>query len=66
MMTDIFCDANLHLCDFKTVIRDPVEYTNLTDDILYDIEISTTPELEKARDLIHRIKTRDLYKFVGE
>ncbi|KAF5309226.1 hypothetical protein D9619_012739 [Psilocybe cf. subviscida] len=39
-------------------------YLFLTDDILTQIESSTTPELEEARGIIWRIRTRDLYKCV--
>ncbi|KAJ2080893.1 hypothetical protein H4R24_002731 [Coemansia sp. RSA 988] len=47
-------------------ITDPQQYQLLTDDVVRDIERSVTPELKEARDLISRIHTRDIYKFVDE
>ena len=65
MMCDIFIEANLHY-NFKKIIDDPDEYVYLTDYIVYEIERSEIPILEKAKDLIKRLKTRDIYKFVSE
>lgn len=41
-------------------------YTKLDDRVTGVIEHSTHPELEGARQLLHRIDTRDLYKMVGD
>ncbi|AYV79517.1 MAG: HD phosphohydrolase domain-containing protein [Faunusvirus sp.] len=47
-------------------IDNPMKFCELTDDILYRIEYSTVDTLSAARDIIRKIRTRDLYKFVGE
>ncbi|KAJ2355971.1 hypothetical protein GGF43_002366, partial [Coemansia sp. RSA 2618] len=47
-------------------ISNPRLYQTLTDNIVHDIERSTEPELQTARDLIARIHVRDTYKFVDE
>jgi len=36
----------------------------LTDHIFYDIQCSQDPNLEEAKNLLKRIHTRDLYKFI--
>lgn len=45
-------------------IENPKQYVYLTDDIKLRIQSTTEPELQKARDLLYRIDTRDLYKWV--
>ncbi|KAJ2156836.1 hypothetical protein GGF46_004917 [Coemansia sp. RSA 552] len=52
--------------DLSGSITDPRRFQLLTDDILRDIERSTEPELEGARDLLRRIHKRDLYKHVDD
>ncbi|KAJ1872658.1 hypothetical protein LPJ71_011820, partial [Coemansia sp. S17] len=47
-------------------ITSPHMYQSLTDEIVRDIERSSAPELREARDIIARIHTRDIYKFVDE
>jgi len=47
-------------------IQDPKLYCNLTDCILKTIETSTAQELQPAREIIKRIRTRKLYKFADE
>ncbi|KAL7839233.1 hypothetical protein SRHO_G00258910 [Serrasalmus rhombeus] len=42
------------------------DFMTLTDDILQQINRSTEPQLEKAREIIDRILNRDLYRFIGE
>ncbi|XP_062110298.1 uncharacterized protein LOC133822092 isoform X3 [Humulus lupulus] len=44
----------------------PSEFWKLDDSILKAIEISSEPELKEARDLVTRIRRRDLYKFCNE
>ncbi|KAJ2634148.1 hypothetical protein GGF40_004377 [Coemansia sp. RSA 1286] len=65
MIVDAMAVANpvLKIAD---AIHDPRMYQNLTDDVLRDIERSREPELQEARDIISRIYTRDIYKFVDE
>lgn len=45
-------------------IHNSEEYLYLNDSILLEIERSTYPELAKSRDIIKRIRTRQLYKHV--
>ena len=40
--------------------------TQLTDNLLRTIEASREPELQRARDIVRRIRKRDLYKMVDE
>ena len=47
-------------------IRDPREFVKLDDTIVKQIEFSNEPELQKARDIIKRLRKRDLYVFVNE
>lgn len=54
------------LYDFTKVIRDPVSYSKLSDSILFEIEMSTDPRLRKAKEIIKRIKRREIYLFAGE
>lgn len=41
-------------------------YTNLTDQVYYQILSSSDPDLEEARSILHRIEKRDLYKCIGQ
>lgn len=47
-------------------IDDMDAYSHLTDDVLTLIEVSTDPNLRTARELLQRVKCRQLYKFIGE
>lgn len=47
-------------------IHDPAEFWKIDDSILKTIEISHDQELKEARDLILRIRRRDLYQFCNE
>ncbi|KAJ2502072.1 hypothetical protein IWW47_003041, partial [Coemansia sp. RSA 2052] len=44
----------------------PRLFQSLTDEVVRDIERSPASELREAQDLIARIHTRDIYKFVDE
>ncbi|KAJ1779606.1 hypothetical protein LPJ77_001234 [Coemansia sp. RSA 2523] len=59
----LIADPVLHI---SQAVTDPRRYQTLTDNLLYEIERSTEPELQAARDLIARIHVRDTYKFVDE
>lgn len=65
MITDALVQANSFL-KISEMIHKPEEYVHLSDSILYRIETSTNPELEKSRQILKRLKRRDLYKFVDE
>jgi deoxynucleoside triphosphate triphosphohydrolase SAMHD1 len=65
MISDAFslADKHLHISD---AIDDPALFVNLTDSILRTIESSRDQELKPARDLVRRIRKRQLYKFADE
>ncbi|KAG2226577.1 hypothetical protein INT45_005063 [Circinella minor] len=65
MITDTMIEADSTL-GITSAVDTPADYLNLTDDILRVIERSKTIELKKARTLMRRLRTRDLYKFVDE
>ena len=48
------------------IIEDMSIYKKLDDTILGMIARSEGEELQTARDILHRIKTRDLYQCIGE
>nr|XP_043608642.1 deoxynucleoside triphosphate triphosphohydrolase SAMHD1 homolog [Erigeron canadensis] len=56
-------DNYLHISSY---IRDPSQYWKLDDSILKTIETAEADELKESRDLIRRIRRRDLYQFCNE
>lgn len=66
ILCDILKEAHHRMFNFEEIIYKPAEYVNLTDNILYDIQISPNPEMKKAKELIKRLKRREFYDFVGE
>ncbi|KAK9675559.1 hypothetical protein RND81_11G015100 [Saponaria officinalis] len=65
MVVDALLKANSHL-QISSVVNDPEEFWKLDDTILKRIETDTHPALKEARDLILRIRRRDLYQFCNE
>lgn len=65
MVVDALLEADpyLHISDS---VFDPLDYVNMTDCILKEIERSKAPELQKSRDILHAVRKRNLYKFVDE
>ncbi|CAG8655993.1 6761_t:CDS:2, partial [Ambispora leptoticha] len=61
MIADAIVSASEHL-QIKEAIYDPERYMELNDHILHRIEWST--DYANAREIIRRLKIRDLYKFV--
>lgn len=65
----MICDV-FHLADpvlkLSQASESPESYSKLTDCILKQIETSTDPDLQAARDLIMRIRRRQLYRLVDE
>jgi len=57
----VLADPFLQLAD---KIHDAKEYLHLNDSILLEIERSSCPELTASRNIIQRIRTRQLYKHV--
>lgn len=55
ILCDVLKAAQNVLYDFREVIFDPEQYTYLTDNILYEIQVSEDERLKKAQDLIKRL-----------
>ncbi|KAM6319355.1 deoxynucleoside triphosphate triphosphohydrolase SAMHD1 [Podargus strigoides] len=54
------------LYQISTAMEDMEAYTKLTDNIYLEILHSSCPELKEAREILHKIERRELYKFLGE
>lgn len=65
MVCDALILANPYLKIFDQ-LDNPEEFCYLTDGILNDIERSTQKELEESRNIIKRIRKRQLYKLADE
>ncbi|KIJ33206.1 hypothetical protein M422DRAFT_35579 [Sphaerobolus stellatus SS14] len=65
MIVDALIRADPYL-QISGRINNPKRYTHLTDDILLEIERSECEELQPSRDIIRRVRTRDLYKLVDK
>ncbi|CAF2273648.1 BnaA04g10130D [Brassica napus] len=65
MIVDAMVKANDYL-GISTNIDDPAEYWKLDDTILKTIEIAPDQELAEAKDLILRVRRRQLYQFCNE
>lgn len=65
MFVDALLKADNYLL-ISSFIHDPSQYWKLDDSILKTIETDDTDELKESRDLIRRIRRRDLYQFCNE
>nr|XP_009762198.1 PREDICTED: deoxynucleoside triphosphate triphosphohydrolase SAMHD1 homolog isoform X1 [Nicotiana sylvestris] len=65
MVVDALIKANDHL-QIASYIDEPAQYWMLDDTIVKRIETSTDRELEESRNLIRRIRRRDIYQFCNE
>jgi len=65
MLMDILLYADSYF-DISNSIFDCSNFIKMTDSILYSIEHSREPSLEKSRQILHSLRTRQLYKFVCE
>ncbi|KAM1015163.1 hypothetical protein ACFX1T_044878 [Malus domestica] len=65
MVIDALVKANDFL-DIASRIEDPSQYWKLDDTIIRTIETAPNEELKEARDLILRIRRRNLYQFCNE
>ncbi len=65
MVSDVLDLSNDHL-QISQSIDDMDEFIKMTDGILERISFSDCKELEKARQLIDRIHSRDIYQLIGE
>lgn len=63
MVVDALLAAN-PILDISGRISNPERYLYLTDSVLEEIECSTDPRLTPAREIILRIRRRDLYRCV--
>lgn len=75
MLTEVLIMANEHfkvtgldgkLCRMSDAIDDMVAYAKLSDWVIMAIQNSAEPGLAPARELLQRVRRRDMYKFVGE
>ncbi|XP_044501205.1 deoxynucleoside triphosphate triphosphohydrolase SAMHD1 homolog isoform X1 [Mangifera indica] len=65
MIVDALLKANSFL-EISSSIEDPSDYWKLDDTIIKTIEIAPDQELKESRDLILRIRRRNLYQFCNE
>lgn len=65
MFVDALLKADCHL-KISSRVSEASEYWKLDDTILKTVEISKEEELKESRDLIRRIRRRDLYQFCNE
>lgn len=65
MVSDALLYADPYL-KISERVRSPESYCYLTDSILTQIEGSTQPELKQSRDIIKRMRRRELYKMADE
>ncbi|KAL3835566.1 hypothetical protein ACJIZ3_010302 [Penstemon smallii] len=65
MFVDAMIKANdvLHISSY---IDEPAQYWKLDDTIIKAIETSSSQDLKESRDLVLRIRRRDLYQFCNE
>uniref|UniRef100_A0A672J8N5 Deoxynucleoside triphosphate triphosphohydrolase SAMHD1 n=1 Tax=Salarias fasciatus TaxID=181472 RepID=A0A672J8N5_SALFA len=75
MITEALLKADRHIkirgsggrmFSLSEAIDDPEAYTKLTDHLFEQILYSSSPELEEAREILHNITTRRLYKCLGQ
>ncbi|KAL2498306.1 HD domain-containing metal-dependent phosphohydrolase family protein [Abeliophyllum distichum] len=65
MVVDALLEANNYL-EIASHIHDPSQYWKLDDTIIKTIETAPQQELKESRNLILRIRRRDLYQFCNE
>ncbi|XP_060214287.1 uncharacterized protein LOC132641347 isoform X1 [Lycium barbarum] len=65
MVVDALIKANDHL-QIASYIDEPAQYWMLDDTIVKKIETSTHQDLEESRNLIRRIRRRDIYQYCNE
>ncbi|KAI6671270.1 hypothetical protein NL676_006155 [Syzygium grande] len=65
MLVDALVKANDYL-HISSCIHDPCEYWKLDDTIIKTIETAPDSELNESRDLMLRIRRRNLYQFCNE
>lgn len=63
MLTDVFIKAN-DVLKINSVINDMSKYQYFNDCVLSEIERSDSPTLKESRDILYRLRRRDLYAYV--
>ena len=63
MIVDALLLANPYF-KFQEKIFNPRDYTNLTDSVLTHIEFSKNPSLKASKDILLRLRKRDIYRFI--
>uniref|UniRef100_A0A671W541 HD domain-containing protein n=1 Tax=Sparus aurata TaxID=8175 RepID=A0A671W541_SPAAU len=75
MITDAFLKADEHIeikgsggrmFTLSTAMDNMEAYTKLTDHVFEQILFSSSDDLKEAREILERIISRDLYKFLGQ
>ena len=66
ILCDVLMAAHKVLYNFEEAIWDPETYTQMTDNIIYEIQVSKDPRLLPAKELIKKLQRRDFYPYVGE
>lgn len=66
LTSDILTETDGVLYNYLEAIRDPKQYIQLDDSLLSEVRMSTEPELAKARQLLERFDSRQIYSCVGE
>lgn len=66
LIIDILNETNGRLYDYLELIEDPELFMQLDDSILQEVRMSDDPELGKARELLGRFDSRQIYSSVGE
>jgi deoxynucleoside triphosphate triphosphohydrolase SAMHD1 len=59
------CESDCRFVKMSEAIDYPPAYARLTDSVVRTIEYSADPALAESRDILRRIRTRELYGFVG-
>lgn len=65
MIVDALLLANPYF-KFQEKIFNPKAYTLLTDSVLSHIELSRKPELKASKEILLRLRQRDLYRFIDQ
>ena len=65
MVVDALYLANpvFHFADH---LNDPEEYIKYTDNVLNHISFSKNPVFKQSQEILKRIHTRDIYRYVGQ
>jgi HD superfamily phosphohydrolase len=65
MILDILKELD-QVFDFKTWFDDPEKFCKMTDSIITYLDYTDDPRLWKAKEIYHRLKTRQLYRYIGD